>query len=107
MLLLKCPYCGAKAEETEFSGGGEAHLSRQKSGSTDAGFAAYMFERRNPKGVILERWHHAYGCGKWFHAARSAVTLEVFGTYSVQALAPPKDIIAKIRARLPEWEEKK
>ena len=25
MLILECPYCGVKGEETEFAGGGEAH----------------------------------------------------------------------------------
>ena len=43
-----------------------------------------MFARKNPKGVHFERWRHAYGCGKWFLAARCTATLEVFGTYPAQ-----------------------
>jgi len=107
MLLLTCPYCGIEAEETEFHGGGEAHLKRHAGDSSDADFTAYMFERKNPKGVVLERWRHVYGCGKWFHAARSAVPLEPFGTYSAQTLQPPKAIIANIKARIPDWEARK
>ena len=80
MLILECPYCGVKAEETELSPGGEAHLKRFGPGSSDEDFENYMFARKNPKGVHFERWRHSYGCGKWFLAARCTATLEVFGT---------------------------
>lgn len=103
MLLLNCPCCGVEGEETEFHCGGEAHIKRYADGSSDADFTAYMFERKNSKGVVFERWRHVYGCGKWFHAARCTVSLEIFGTYSAQVLAPPKAIIAKIKAKRPDW----
>ena len=51
----------------------------------------------------FERWRHAHGCGKWFHAARDTVTLEVFGTYPAQTEGPPKPILAAIEARRPGW----
>ncbi len=104
MLELTCPYCGAVCAETELAPGGEAHLKRMGPGTSDAAFAAYLFERQNPKGVHFERWRHVYGCGKWFHAARCTRTLEVFGTYSGQATEPPPEILAAIRARRPGWE---
>ena len=103
MLLLTCPHCGVAAEETEFAAGGEAHLKRQGPGSDDADFAAYLFDRRNPRGVHFERWRHAYGCGKWFHVARDTATLEVFGAYPAQTSAPPEPLVAAIRARRPDW----
>ena len=103
MLTLTCPYCGIAAEETELAPGGEAHLKRFGPGSSDAEFEAYLFARKNPKGVHFERWRHAYGCGKWFHVARDTATLEVFGAYPAQALAPPEPLIAAIRARRPDW----
>ncbi len=106
MLLLKCPCCGVEGEETEFHCGGEAHIRRHATGSTDGEFASYMFERKNPKAVVFERWRHVFGCGKWFHAARCTVTLEVFATYGAQVLAPPKPVIAKIKARRPDWRQK-
>ncbi len=59
--------------------------------------------RKNPKGVHFERWRHAYGCGKWFLAARDTATLEVFGTYPAQSSAPPQALQDKIRARRPDW----
>lgn len=106
MLLLTCPYCGVQAEETEFHPGGEAHLTRFGPGSDDAAFEGYLFARKNPRGVHFERWRHANGCGKWFHAARCTQTLEVFGTYSAQTTEPPEHIRAAITARRPGWEGK-
>ncbi|MDK3020527.1 sarcosine oxidase subunit delta [Pseudodonghicola flavimaris] len=103
MLILTCPCCGVSAEETEFAAGGEAHITRFGPGASDEEFRDYLFARENPKGVHFERWRHAYGCGKWFHAARCTVTLEVFGTYSAQTLEPPLAIRDAIAARRPGW----
>ena len=99
MLTLTCPVCGVTAEETEFAPGGEAHLARVGPGGSDDAFEGYMFARENPKGVHLERWRHAYGCGKWFLAARCTATLEVFGTYPAQSRQPPDAILERIAAR--------
>ena len=107
MLILECPCCGVMADETELAPGHEAHLKRSGPGSSDAEFEAYMFDRKNPKGVHFERWRHAYGCGKWFLAGRDTATLEVFGTYAAQVSGPPDDILAKIRARRPGYEDSK
>jgi sarcosine oxidase subunit delta len=104
MLLLTCPCCGVAAEETEFTPGGQAHLQRAGPGAADGALEDYLFLRDNPFGVHLERWRHAFGCGKWFHVARCTVTLEVFGTYRAQTAAPPAEIVARIRARHPDWE---
>jgi sarcosine oxidase, subunit delta len=102
MLTLRCPNCGAQADETELAGGGEAHLRRAGPGSTDDAFEAYLFLRKNPRGVHFERWRHAYGCGKWFHAARCTETNEVFGTYPAQVDGPPQDVLDRIAERRPE-----
>lgn len=103
MLILQCPNCGAHADETELSAGGEAHLKRFGPGSSDDDFEGYLFHRENPKGVHFERWRHAAGCGKWFHAARCTSTLEVFGTYSAQVTEPPKEICDVISEKRPGW----
>ncbi len=103
MLILNCPYCSVDAEETELTPGGEAHLKRFGPGSSDADFEGYLFQRENPKGVHFERWRHANGCGKWFHAARCTVTLEVFGTYSAQTTEPPKNLQKTISKKRPGW----
>lgn len=99
MLLLTCPNCNLSVEETELSPGGEAHLKRFGPTSSDDEFEAYLFLRDNVKGVHFERWCHAYGCGKWFLAARNTATLEVYGTYSAQSTEPPADILASTAKR--------
>ncbi|MFV0359186.1 sarcosine oxidase subunit delta [Tropicimonas sp.] len=104
MLILTCPYCGIDCDETELAPGGEAHLKREGPGSSDEAFEAYLFERPNPMGPHLERWRHAYGCGRWFIAARDTVTLEVYGTYEAQSVRPPDRVVAAIRKRHPDWE---
>ena len=104
MLTLTCPYCGISAEETELAPGGEAHLKRFGPGSSDAEFESYLFARKNAKGVHFERWRHAYGCGKWFLAARDTATLQVFGTYKAQTPNPTPDIVAAVQAARPGWQ---
>ena len=103
MLTLKCPYCGVDADETELAPGGQAHLKRETVGSPDADFETYLFQRDNPRGVHFERWRHAFGCGKWFLAARDTLTLEVFGTYPAQTKKPPKALETKIKKKRPDW----
>jgi sarcosine oxidase subunit delta len=103
MLFLECPCCGAKADETDLTPGGQAHITRAGPAADDDAFETYLFARTNPKGVHFERWRHAYGCGKWFHAARCTATLEVFGTYPAQTLEPPESIVKAIAAKRPGW----
>ena len=104
MLILTCPCCGVAADETELAPGGQAHITRFGPGSDDESFETYLFMRKNPRGVHFERWRHAMGCGKWFHAARCTATLEVFGTYPAQTLEPPQNIIDAIKTRRPDWQ---
>ena len=81
MLTLECPYCGVKAEETELTAGGEAHLKRYGPGASDEDFDGYMFMRKNPKGVHFERWRHLNGCARFFNAARETVGDKFLATY--------------------------
>ena len=99
MLLIRCPICGAEAEETEFAPGGEAHILRPEPGCSDAEWSTYLFERKNPRGVHYERWRHAFGCGKWFHMARHTHTVEIFGTYAADESEPPLEIRDRITER--------
>ena len=103
MLILTCPVCGVDADETELSAGGQAHLKREGPGADDGAFEEYLFMRNNPRGVHFERWRHAAGCGKWFHAARNTQTLEVYGTYAAQLTDPPSEIRQAIATKVPGW----
>lgn len=89
MLLIKCPYCGPRAE-TEFLCGGEAHIQRPGPAEdvSDQAWSDYLFFRENPKGLHYERWVHAYGCGQWFNLARDTVTHEIIAVYDMRAAKP-------------------
>ncbi|TNC52858.1 sarcosine oxidase subunit delta [Rubellimicrobium rubrum] len=103
MLTLTCPHCGVQADETELLPGGEAHLKRHGPGSSEEEFEGYLFHRQNPKGPHLERWRHAFGCGKWFLAARDTVTMQVFGTYPASLATPTDEIRRRAGVERPGW----
>ena len=56
MLNLFCPTCQRDCDETELSCGGQAHLIRRDHASSDKDFYEYLYERKNDKGIIFERW---------------------------------------------------
>jgi sarcosine oxidase subunit delta len=88
MLLVPCPFCGPRPE-IEFRCGGEAHIRRpDPATATDQEWADYLFYRKNPKGLHLERWHHAHGCGRWFNAARDTVSDAFAAAYRMGEPAP-------------------
>ena len=84
MLKIRCPFCGYR-NESEFSCGGEAHITRPTGNIklTDSVFCEYLFMRDNPKGVFLERWCHTSGCRRWFNIARDTVTHEIYEVYPI------------------------
>ena len=84
MLLIECPWCGAR-DESEFAYGGEAHIVRPENphSSTDEEWADYLFYRKNLKGDHLEQWGHASGCRRWFNVRRDTVTYEIKQVYGI------------------------
>lgn len=90
MLLIDCPYCGARPE-VEFRCGGEAHIARPADPGlvSDADWAEFLFYRANTKGVLAERWNHAHGCQRWFNALRDTVSDKFIATYKM-GQPPPK-----------------
>lgn len=82
MLLITCPWCGAR-EETEFGYGGQAHVAypKQPDELDDVEWAQYLFFRENPKGPFAERWVHSAGCRRWFNAVRDTVSNEFLSIY--------------------------
>ncbi len=83
MLLIHCPYCKDDRPELEFSNAGEAHIVRPTNMSdiSDTEFEAMFFMRDNPKGIALERWRHAHGCGRFFNVARNTVSDKFLKVY--------------------------
>ena len=103
MLTIKCPVCGVEGEETDFHYGHEAHIARPATSApetvSNSQQADYLFMRRNPKVLHFERWRCDRGCGKWFHAARDTMTMEIKAYYGITEL-PPEELM---RAAGGEW----
>jgi heterotetrameric sarcosine oxidase delta subunit len=88
MMRIPCRFCGLR-DETEFTFGGEAHITRPPLSCTDVEWVAYLHYRANPKGSHREQWFHARGCRRWFNVVRDTVSHEVFETYEMGS-APPE-----------------
>jgi sarcosine oxidase, subunit delta len=82
MLLIDCPWCGSRPE-IEFHYGGEAHVERHARPAelSDAAWAAFLYERTNPRGRHAERWQHIHGCRRFFNIVRDTVTDEILASY--------------------------
>ncbi|MCO4315570.1 sarcosine oxidase subunit delta [Phyllobacterium sp. 21LDTY02-6] len=94
MLLIKCPYCEEERPELEFRHAGEAHLVREGKiiDQSDEDFAAFLYLRQNPKGLVYERWRHIHGCGRFFNAIRDTVSDKFLTVY--KAGEPRPDLTA-------------
>jgi sarcosine oxidase subunit delta len=82
MLLIACPWCGARPEN-EFRYGGEAHIVRPRDPGAvdDQAWADFLYLRTNPKGAHGERWRHVHGCGRFFYCVRDTVSDRIRATY--------------------------
>ncbi|HEY5102869.1 MAG TPA: sarcosine oxidase subunit delta [Steroidobacteraceae bacterium] len=89
MLLIPCPYCGARPE-LEFVYGGEAHILRPHAGAiaSDDEWGTFLYARANTRGVHAERWRHARGCGRFFNALRDTMTDQFVATYKMGEARP-------------------
>jgi len=97
MLVVYCPYCGVERPETEFTNGGEAHIARPSDPSqvSDEEWVNYLYMRKNTKGVYVERWRHAHGCGRFFNAVRDTVSDKFLTFYKAGEPMPDLDALAK------------
>jgi heterotetrameric sarcosine oxidase delta subunit len=89
MLLISCPWCGPR-DESEFTYGGEAHISRPADpyALSDDDWADYLYSRENPKGRHREQWCHTHGCRRWFNAVRDTVSYEISAVYRIGERSP-------------------
>ena len=78
MLLIRCPWCGPRAQ-TEFTYGGDATVSRpDPDNATTKEWLDSIYIRENPRGAHIEWWHHTAGCRRWLKVARNTLTHEVY-----------------------------
>jgi len=91
MLLITCPWCGARPE-SEFRYGGEAHIARPADPGAvdDRAWADFLYMRGNPKGLHHERWRHTHGCGRFFNCVRDTVSDRVVTTYPAGQARPTR-----------------
>jgi sarcosine oxidase, subunit delta len=82
MMQIPCIHCGPR-DESEFACGGTSHMARPALAESDQAWGEYLFFRDNPKGLHVERWRHAQGCGQWFNLVRNTVTHEILSVYSI------------------------
>ena len=84
MLVIECPYCGARPEP-EFAYGGQAHVARpsEPATTTEDELLQYLYLRDNTRGLFRERWRHVRGCGRFFNASRDTTTDFFVTTYKV------------------------
>ena len=89
MLLIPCPYCGPRPE-IEFRCGGQSHITRPADpvAASDEAWAAFLYERANPKGLHAERWLHIHGCQRWFNALRDTASDQISATYRMGTPRP-------------------
>lgn len=74
MLLIRCPWCGERAQ-TEFSYGGDA--TRERPRDSEVSWYDYIYIRENRRGLHLEYWQHSHGCRRWFRVLRDTLTHEI------------------------------
>ena len=84
MLLIPCPWCGARAQ-LEFTYGGDATVKRPAPGAPVADWVRFVYLRDNPAGPHDELWFHGAGCRRWFRVRRDTRTHEILGS------APPDE----------------
>ncbi|MDO7835591.1 sarcosine oxidase subunit delta [Sphingobium sp. HBC34] len=89
MLRLSCPFCGPR-DEREFHCGGQSHIQRPGPAEavSDASWGSYLFDRINPRGHHAERWHHSFGCGRWFNVLRDTTTHHILAVYAMTEPVP-------------------
>ena len=86
MLLIQCPWCGAR-DHAEFTYGGAGALERPAAGAPLAAWCDYVYLRDNRRGRHVELWHHGASCRRWIEVVRDTLTHEIVATAPAEARA--------------------
>ena len=76
MLLLPCPWCGAR-NVAEFRHLGERTDRPDPATVTPERWRRYLYLHANPQGWVRENWYHRAGCRRYFTVERHTLTNEV------------------------------
>ena len=87
-MLIPCPVCGLR-DHGEFTYEGDATVLRPEISDPDPEhWAAYVFDRANPRGKHQEYWHHLHGCRHVLALTRDTQTHAVGAARIVGPWAP-------------------
>jgi heterotetrameric sarcosine oxidase delta subunit len=87
MLLIPCPWCGARSQ-VEFTYGGDASVRRPAEEASQADWFDYVYVRDNPAGPHDELWYHGAGCRRWFKVRRDTRTHDILAAARLDASLP-------------------
>jgi methylglutamate dehydrogenase subunit B len=87
MLLIQCPWCGAR-DQVEFTYAGDATVQRPPPEAGEAAFVEYVYLRDNPRGLHRELWQHTGGCRRFLTVERNTLTHEISGTAAPREESP-------------------
>ena len=81
MLLINCPWCGAR-DMVEFTHGGDATkvYPKDPDAVTAEEWHEFVYLRDNPCGVHDEYWHHIAGCRQWLKLRRDTTSHDILAT---------------------------
>jgi heterotetrameric sarcosine oxidase delta subunit len=87
-MRIRCPYCGLRPSE-EYTYLGDAGPERPQTSDPSAmdAWFDYVYLRENPKGRMIEYWHHSGGCRSWLIAERNTETHEILSTVAARDFA--------------------
>lgn len=88
MLLIHCPHCGSAPSWSSPTAAKPVARPTEPAAVSDEDWAAYLYLRKNTKGVHAERWRHTRGCGRFFNALRDTTTDRILVTYKAGERAP-------------------
>lgn len=78
-MQINCPHCGSR-DSAEFTYYGDASRARPDINDDNVErWAAYVYDRDNPRGAHKEFWHHIHGCRQWLVVERNTATHEILG----------------------------
>ena len=87
MLLIPCPWCGAR-NQLEFSYGGDASLRRPPPDAPETAWTDYVYLRDNPRGPHDELWLHSGGCRQWLVVRRDTRTHDIVASARIDEDLP-------------------
>ena len=88
MLLIRCPWCGAR-DHIEFTYGGDGTRKRPAADAPLSAWSDYVYLRDNPRGRHVELWHHSASCRRWIEVVRDTLTHEIVATAAAEARGAP------------------